>query len=107
VEEKRAAAATGAVAVDMESGPLSRLAAGRGLLFAAVRVVLDGPEDRLPRSLPGLIGPGGDMGSGRFLALLLRRPILAVSLLALAGRGRRALGALGRVLASMLAEPQG
>lgn len=106
VEEKRAAAATGAVAVDMESGPLSRVAADRGLRFAAVRVVLDGPEERLPRSLPGLIGPGGDVGTGGFLALFLRRPILAVSLLALAGRGRRGLDALGRVLASVLAEPQ-
>lgn len=106
LEEKRAAAATGAVAVDMESGALSRIAAERGLRFAAVRVVLDGPEERLPRSLAGLIGPGGDVGAGGFLALFLRRPVLAVSLLALAGRGRRALDNLGRVLASVLAEPQ-
>ncbi|HEU5393355.1 MAG TPA: hypothetical protein VFV36_01000 [Candidatus Methylomirabilis sp.] len=105
-EEKRAAAATGAVATDMESGPLSRLAAARGLPFAALRVVLDGPGEPLPRALPALIGPGGDVGAGRLLALFLRRPILAVSLLALAGRGRRALGALGSVLAGVLAEPQ-
>ncbi len=105
-EEKAAAAATGAVAVDMESGPLFTIAAGRGLPFAALRVVLDGPGDRLPPALPGLLGPGGEVRVGRLLALLVRTPAQAISLVALAGRGRRALGALGRVLATVLAEPQ-
>jgi hypothetical protein len=43
---------------------------------------------------------------GRLLALLVKTPALAISLVALAGRGRRALGALGAVLARVLAEPQ-
>lgn len=105
-EEKAAAAATGAVAADMESGPLSRLAASRGLPFAALRVVLDGPGEALPPALPALLGPGGEVGGRRLVALLVKRPSLAVSLVALAGRGRRGLGLLGRVLAAVLAEPQ-
>jgi len=105
-EEKAAAAGTGAVAADMESGPLLSLAAGRGLPFAALRVVLDGPEEALPGALPALVGPGGEVGGGRLLALLVKTPALAVSLVALAGRGRRALAALGTVLARVLAVPQ-
>ncbi len=105
-EEKASAAATGAVAVDMESGPLLRLAAGRGLPFASIRAVLDGPGDRLPAALPGLLGPDGEVGGGRLLALALRRPVQALTLVALAGRGRRALGALGKVLETVLAEPE-
>jgi hypothetical protein len=105
-EEKAASAATGAVAVDMESGPLLRFAAGRGLPFASIRAVLDGPEDRLPAALPNLLGPGGEVSGGRFLALTVRRPFQALSLVALAGRGRRALGALGKILESVLGEPE-
>lgn len=105
-EEKAAAAATGSVAADMESGPLSGLAAGRGMPFASLRVVLDGPGEPLPPALPALLGPGGEVGGRRLLALLVKTPALAVSLVVLAGRGRRALGALGAVLARVLAEPQ-
>ncbi len=105
-EEKAAAAATGAVAVDMESGPLLAFAADRGLPFAALRVVLDGPEEALPPALADLIGPGGEVRGRRILGLLGARPGLAVALVALAGRGRRALGALGKVLAGVLAEPR-
>jgi hypothetical protein len=104
--EKAAAAATGAVAVDMESGPLSAFAADRGLPFTALRVVLDGPGEALPPALAELIGPGGQVRGRRALGLLATRPGLAVALVALAGRGRRALGALGRVLARVLAEPR-
>lgn len=105
-EEKATAAATGAVAVDMESGPLSAFAADRGLPFAALRVVLDGPGETLPPALADLLGPGGEVRGRRVLALLGTRPGLAVALVALAGRGRRALTALGKVLAGVLAEPR-
>jgi len=45
---KRALAADKVVAVDMESGPLARWAAGRGTPFLALRVVLDPAEAELP-----------------------------------------------------------
>jgi hypothetical protein len=48
VEQKRAGAASGAVAVEMEAGPLAQWASGRSLPFVHVRVVLDPVESALP-----------------------------------------------------------
>jgi nucleoside phosphorylase len=48
VEQKQAGAASGAVAVEMEAGPLARWATGRSLPFVHVRVVLDPLESALP-----------------------------------------------------------
>jgi nucleoside phosphorylase len=48
VEQKRAGAASGAVAVEMEAGPLARWASGRSLPFVHLRVVLDPVESALP-----------------------------------------------------------
>jgi hypothetical protein len=46
-DRARLAAATGGVAVDMESAAVADVAARRGLPFAAVRAITDGPESRL------------------------------------------------------------
>lgn len=48
VEQKQAGAATGAVAVEMEAGPLAHWATGRFLPFVHLRVVLDPLESALP-----------------------------------------------------------
>lgn len=48
VEQKQSGAATGAVAVEMEAGPLARWAAGRSLPFVHLRVVLDPLQSALP-----------------------------------------------------------
>jgi nucleoside phosphorylase len=48
VEQKRAGAASGAVAVEMEAGPLARWATSRSLPFVHLRVVLDPLESALP-----------------------------------------------------------
>ena len=50
VEEKRDGAATGAVAVEMEAGPLARWAAARGVRFVHLRVVLDPLTSALPKT---------------------------------------------------------
>jgi nucleoside phosphorylase len=78
VEQKRAAAASGAVAVEMEAGPLAQWATGRSLPFVHLRVVLDHPGEwpspwRLFRQIRtarrvmtvvirALVRPGGPLG---------------------------------------------
>ncbi len=49
-DEKRALAEGGVTAVDMESGPLARWAADRGIAFIALRAVLDPVRADLPFS---------------------------------------------------------
>ena len=48
VADKQAGAGTGAVAVEMEAGPLARWAAARGTPFVHLRVVLDPLRSALP-----------------------------------------------------------
>jgi hypothetical protein len=48
VDQKQNGAATGALAVEMEAGPLARWATGRSLPFVHLRVVLDPLESALP-----------------------------------------------------------
>jgi len=52
-DEKRKLAETGAKSVDLESGPLARWAAARGVPFVSCRVVLDSAEVEMPFSGPG------------------------------------------------------
>ncbi len=54
--EKRAAAAAGAIAVDMEGAPVAAAAAARGVPVLSVRTVLDGAEHAVVVP-PGLINP--------------------------------------------------
>ena len=58
VEEKRAAAVAGAVAVEMEAAPLARWAGDRGLPFFHLRVVLDPVDSALPPSRMPMDGYG-------------------------------------------------
>ena len=48
VEQKQAGAATGAVAVEMEAGPLARWTIARSVQFVHLRVVLDPVASALP-----------------------------------------------------------
>lgn len=53
------ASVSGAVAADMESGAIARVAAEAGLPFVVVRVVADGPSDFLPRHAESFVTPAG------------------------------------------------
>ena len=83
-DEKRALAAEGVGAVDMESGPLARWAADRGIPFLSVRVVLDPVEADLP--FPA---------DRPFWLSALRRPIAAI-------RTARDASAAGRTLGTAI-----
>src|SRR6266576_3605159 len=64
-EAKAALRATGALAVEMESGALAAAARARGIPFAALRVVLDGAGEVLPAGLGVIDEATGEVRAGR------------------------------------------
>lgn len=92
-------ARSGALAVDMESGVAARFAMARGIPFAALRAVADGPGDALPRAAAVGLHPDGSPAVARVLAALLRRPGELPALLRLARCSAAAHAALRRALA--------
>jgi adenosylhomocysteine nucleosidase len=91
---------TGAVAVDMESSAVAKVALTRGLPFIAVRAIVDTAADELPRAVSGASG-SGQVRIGRLVLGLMRSPVDLVSLLRLAKRYRIAIGSL-RTVAALL-----
>ncbi len=80
---------TGAVAVDMESTAIAAVAASGGLPFLAIRVIVDGAGDPLPRSVVNA-STAGQVKMSRLIGGLLRSPAEIVPLLRLAKRYRAA-----------------
>lgn len=74
-EAKRSlAAATGAVAVDMESATLARFAARHDLPFLAIRAIADPVEMDLPRAIGIALDARGDVDLSRLLGHACRHP---------------------------------
>ncbi|UPY39093.1 nucleoside phosphorylase [Sediminicoccus sp. KRV36] len=90
---------SGALAVDMESGAAARFAAARGIPFAALRAVADGPDQALPRAAAVGLNPDGSPAPLRVLGALLRHPLELPGLLRLARDSARAHAALRQALA--------
>ena len=67
-------AATGALAVDMESHIAARVAARHGLPFAAARAISDAADRALPRAAQAGMRPDGGMDVLAVIAALARRP---------------------------------
>jgi adenosylhomocysteine nucleosidase len=65
---------SGAVAVDMESHTIGRLALANGLRFVTLRVIIDAVERRIPHSARECVSNAGDAKPGRLGWLLLTRP---------------------------------
>lgn len=92
--------ATGAVAVDMESSAVAEVAQFHQLPFIAVRVIVDGAADALPRAVTAAADHEGHLQIWRLLGALARTPGELGPLLRLAGRYRaanRSLAAVARV----------
>lgn len=87
---------SGAVAVDMESGAVARVAALHGLPFLAVRAILDAADDEVPHAVSAA-SQAGEVRMGRLLRGLARAPSEIVPLLRLARRYRCATHALAAV----------
>lgn len=92
--EKRAHALSGAVAVDMESGAVARVAADYGLPLLVLRTIVDGSEDEIPPAAAEALRPG--QGAVAFLSAIGRHPASIAPLIGLAWRMGLAMYALDR-----------
>ena len=91
---------TRAAAVDMESLAIAEVAQIRGLPFIAVRVIVDGAADSLPRAVTAAADREGHLQIGRLLGALARTPGELPALIRLGQRYRaanRSLAAVARV----------
>ncbi len=94
-EGKRALrGATGALAVDMESHIVARLAAQHGVPFVALRVVADPAERSLPHAATVGMRPDGTTDAAAVLRSLTRRPGDVTALIRTALDARAAFSAL-------------
>jgi len=104
VAAKRALfAATGALAVDMESHAVAEVAHAAGRPFLVLRAIADPADQALPRAATVALGPGGEVRLLAVVRALLDRPAELPALLRLGRQSRRALAALRRVV--LLAGP--
>ena len=78
-------AATGAIAVDMESHIVAEVAAAHGLPFAVLRVIGDSAADTLPAAARVPLRPDGGVAMPAVLAAVARRPWEIPALIRLAG----------------------
>ena len=93
-------AASGAVAVDMESFAVAQVAAASGLPFIAVRAIVDTAEDEVPPALATAADEAGELSVGRILGRLAVHPSGVAALVRLAARYRAAIRALRAVAAA-------
>ena len=89
--------ATGALAVDMESYAVAEVARAQGLPFLAVRVIVDGAGDGLPRPVAAVADGAGPLNVWRLIGAMARAPSDLAPLLRLARRYRAASRSLAAV----------
>jgi adenosylhomocysteine nucleosidase len=87
---------TGAVAVDMESHVVARVAADHGLPMAAIRVIVDAAGHTLPEAAVGAMRPDGTTDILALLRGLARRPHEIAPLLRIAVHAQTARASLRR-----------
>jgi nucleoside phosphorylase len=100
-DKRKLHAFTRAVAVDMESHLVARLADAHGLAFAAVRVIIDPAHRAVPPAALLAMAPGGSTDVSAMLREILTRPSQVSPLMRLAAdaiAARAALVRLRRVL---------
>lgn len=90
---------TSAIAADMESHAVMRVAAAAGLPFLAVRVIADTAEDDLPRTAEKALTPEGGVSMLGLLAGLLLRPGDLGGMVTLSRQARTGFETLRRVAA--------
>lgn len=93
-QKRRLADVRGAIAADMESAALGRVARERGVPFLAVRAIADDCRMRLPAWLPGTLDAVGRPRPHGLCAGLLRHPVDVLQLVGLARSFRAAMASL-------------
>ena len=102
VAEKAALhAATGALAVDMESHIAARVAAHHGLPFAAIRTISDTASETLPPAALVGMNPDGSMALGKVLLSLARQPTQLPALIRTGRSAEAAFKALSELTGSI------
>jgi hopanoid-associated phosphorylase len=96
-DKRRLHALTGAVAVDMESHLVGRLAASHGLAFAALRVIIDPAHRAVPPAALLAMAPGGSTDVSAMVWEILARPSQVSPLMRLAADAIAARTALIRL----------
>lgn len=85
---------TGALAVDLESDIVARIAGAAGIAFLALRAIADAADRDLPPAALVPLAKDGRAQLARVASALLRRPFQAAALMRLARDARTALAAL-------------
>ena len=101
-EKRQLRAATGADAVEMESGAIRALCRERGIPAVTVRVISDQADEDLPLDFNALMTPDHRLHAGRFALRLLRSPGTIAGLLRLQRHCRAAAERLAAVLLAAL-----
>lgn len=94
--------ATGADAVDLESGPFARMAEDRGWQWGIVRGISDDAHTGLPVGCEHWIGPAGQARPRAILASIARSPRLLGTLPGLRRKGRQAMHSVAGGLEAVL-----
>ena len=102
--KRRARAASGAMAVDMEGRWIADAAAARGVPLISVRAILDEADLALPAFAAAVAADGGRREWARALRAAVN-PLEARRILALALRARKAARSLRRAADAILAAP--
>ena len=82
-EKARLFERTGAIAIDLESGAVARVAMRHGLPFAVLRAICDPAERDLPPAALAALDNAGAIGIARVLASVVRHPNQVPALIAL------------------------
>ncbi|MGO8987496.1 MAG: purine phosphorylase [bacterium] len=88
---------TGAIAVDMESGAVARVAQGAHAPFMAVRAISDSANMAIPQSSVGVIDEFGELNLLRLLKELIRQPFELFAMIRLGWNFRTAQLTLAKV----------
>ncbi|MFV2058319.1 MAG: hypothetical protein ACC707_17775 [Thiohalomonadales bacterium] len=85
LEKEKIFASTGAIAVDMESAAIARMAHTHHLPFLSLRAIVDSLDRHIPAVVTNAMDKQGNVNTGKLLLGLFRQPTALMPLIQLAG----------------------